>query len=295
MLKILVSILLLVFSTSSMAAVWEVIYPQSPLPNDERYRYPLALLDLALEKTGVRYEIIPSSVPMRQAKSLKRLEENLEINILWSMTDIQREQDLLPIRIPITKGLIGWRMFLVHSENKLLTTKINSFDQLLKYKPVQGIAWPDTKILQANGFNVVTARDYLESRNLMLEKVADFFPRSVVEISDELDNEEISFLRIKQGVAIKYPTAMYFFVNKRNKTMANLIQTGLDRAIADGSFDALFFQHFKQTLLRLGIDDITYFELENPLLPIATPIDQELFWFKPEQMKISEEKNKPAD
>ena len=81
-------LLLVLFAINAQAAVWVITYPQSTIENDERTLYPLSLLELALSKTGVRYEIRPSSSPIRQQRAVKRLEENLEINLMWTITDL---------------------------------------------------------------------------------------------------------------------------------------------------------------------------------------------------------------
>lgn len=277
----LISLLLLFLSTSSVAAVWSITYPKSPIEDDSRYTYPLALLELTLQKTGVRYELKPSVLPMRQTKALKRLEENLEVNVFWTMTDMQREEQLRPIRIPLAKGLIGWRVFLTHKDNSFKQESINTFSDLLEFSPVQGIAWPDTKILQANGFNVVTSRDYIEATTMLNNQLADFFPRSVTEVLDELDNNYSNNFVIKKGVLIHYPTALYFFTNKRNVTLSRLIETGLNMAIEDGSFDELFNKHYGEIISKLEVETSKQFELANPLLPEKTPISEALYWYKP--------------
>ncbi len=280
--KLLILLILMVMTSHAVAAVWVITYPQSTVENDERVAYPLSLLELALSKTGVRYQIKPSSSPIRQQRAVKRLEENLEINLMWTMTDIQREEDLLPVRIPINKGLSGWRLLLVRNDNPLYKASIESFEQLLKYKPVQGISWPDTKIMQNSGFNVVTARDYIESRELLLIGAADFFPRAITEIYSELKKEgQSSGLRIKPNVAIRYPSATYFFVNKRNKTLAKLLETGLMRAVEDGSFDEHFEAFYANRIKSLEESDLVYFELDNQLLPPDTPINDQCFWYRP--------------
>jgi len=261
------------------AAVWTITYPQSLVTNDKRYAYPIALLELALEKTGVRYELRPSPAPMSQARALKRLEENLVINVMWSMTDRMREEQLLPIRIPITRGLIGWRMFLTHKDNPFLNARVESLRDLQEFSPVQGISWPDTKILQANGFNVITGRDYLESVELVSNRRADFFPRSVIEIVDELGNEYSKNLVRREGLVLYYPTAQYFFTNKRNLTLSKLIETGLLRALEDGSYQALFDKYFGEVLSSLQLEKATTFTLANPLLPVLTPIGEPEYWY----------------
>lgn len=279
----LLTTLLIFLSYGAQSAVWVITYPQPTIESDTRYEYPLALLRLALDKTSVRYQLKPSATAMRQARSLKRLEENLEVNVFWSMTDAVREEQLRPIRIPIDKGLIGWRMFLAPKGSPFLTTRVERLSDLLNYEPVQGIAWPDTKILQANGFNVATARDYTEAEQMVSAGLADFFPRSVIEIEAEMQNDPESNLVLRRDLALQYPSAMYFFVNKRNITLANLIETGLERAIADGSFDALFEAHFGETIAAMNLRDVRYFTLANPLLPKLTPTSRKELWYKPEK------------
>ena len=267
------------------AAVWTIVYPSGEIENDIRQAFPIAVLNLALQKTGVRYKLAPSTKSYRQSQLFKRLEENLEINVLWSMTDNQREQQLRPIRIPITRGLIGLRALLTHKDNGFLTASVSTLDDLLVFSPVQGISWPDTKILQANGFNVLTAQNYVEATALMNDNSADFFPRSVVEVFGELNNAYSPDFRLKKGIFIAYPTAQYFFTNKRNVTLSRLIETGLQRALEDGSYHDLFQQHFGEILQRLNIENAIILNLANPLLPALTPLSDEKYWeFPPLRM-----------
>lgn len=271
----------MMWSVEAGAAVWEITYPQSSVEEDVRNEYPIALLKLALEKTGVRYELKPSIKPLYQARAVKRLEENLEINIIWTMTDNAREEHLLPIRIPIARGLIGWRFFVAPVNSDFMKAEIDSIDRLLEFEPVQGIAWADTKILQANGFNVVTSQDYNEAKQMVLTQQADFFPRSVIEVEQEILADPYTPLAYRTDIAVQYPSAMYFFVNKQNKTLARLIETGLKRAIDDGSFDTLFQEHFGEIIERLNTDELRYFKLANPLLPTLTPTSNEKLWYYP--------------
>lgn len=280
-----ITVLWLCLCQNATAAVWSITYPKSEIENDLRYDYPLALLDLALQKTGVRYELKPSINPMRQARSLKRLEENLEVNVVWSVTDKQREETLRPIRIPITRGLIGWRVFVHRQENPVAKFKITSLEQLLAKSHVQGITWPDTKVLQANGFNVVTSRDYIEATSMLNTGLADFFPRSIIEALPELQNPYSSKFSVKKGLIVYYPAAMYFFTNKQNLTLSKLIETGLQRAIEDGSFETLFYAHFEETLDSLNAKNAQFFRLANPLLPPLTPIAESSYWLLPNSLQ----------
>ncbi|WP_100642339.1 amino acid ABC transporter substrate-binding protein [Alteromonas facilis] len=263
----------------SHAAVWNIKYPRALNEGDLRNDYPIALLALALDKTGVRYQIMPSDRIMLQGKALRQLRENRSVNVVWSMTDEQREKDLIPIRIPIFKGLIGLRVFLIHRDKQQAFSAISSFAELQKYIPVQGEDWPDTKILQSNGFDVETATEYLDNFAMLSRFQADFFPRSVVEVANELEMPSLDpDIVLENTLAIQYPSAMYFFVNRSNPTLAKLLETGLQRALDDGSYDALFQQHYQTLVETFNLHERTIFRLDNPLLSEETPLDNTSLW-----------------
>jgi hypothetical protein len=280
--KILTFVLsLMVLSVGANAATWVVTYPGPLYEGDDSHKYQEALLKLALDKTGVRYKMVASSRLKYQSKALRQLKENIEVNVVWSMTDRQREDDLLPIRIPLAKGLIGWRVFLSHKNKPFYSKPMNDLSDLLVYSAVQGIDWPDTKILQANGFNVLGAQNHSEAVKLLSRQQADFYPRSVIEVLNELKQEGADpDIKLKKGIALQYKAAMYFFVNKSNITLSRLIKVGLERAIEDGSFDELFYQYHSHIFEQLELDDATYYELDNPLLPLKTPILESKYWYK---------------
>ena len=271
-------------SMNASAAVWNIVYPRALADGDVRNDYPVALLTLALNKTRVRYQLTPSDRIMLQGKALRQLRENRTVNVVWSMTDKQREMDLLPIRVPINKGLIGWRVFLVHRDKLSAFAGVKTLGTLQGYIPVQGEDWPDTKILQSNGFDVETVPDFLESFGMISRYQADFFPRSVIEVLSELKMNSIDpDIVLEKSLAVRYPSAMYFFVNRANSTLAKLIKTGLERAIEDGSFDALFEVNYSPILEQLALSERTVFELENTLMTADTQLQRSELWYSPNQ------------
>ncbi len=273
--------LLFVFSGAACSAVWTIHYPKALTADDRRNDYPLAVLTLALDKTGVRYELVPSDKILSQGKAVRQLKENRDINVFWGMTDKEREDDLLPIRIPYDKGLIGWRVMLIRDENKKNFNRLTSLRSLLRYTAVQGKDWPDTKILQSNGFNVKTTNGFNDAYKSLRQGEGDFFPRSVIEITSELKTlGNDSTLLLDDKLVLQYPAASYFFVNKSNLTLAKLIDTGLRRAIESGEFDRLFNNYFGGVITDLGLAERQIFRLSNPIMPKESPINNASLWFE---------------
>lgn len=271
------TVLLGFFSTFSFAAVWTINYPKQPVQNSIHSQYIVDVLELALQKTGVRYELVESTDVLLQGKAFKLLSNNRTVNVVWAMTDDKREEDFLPIRIPLYKGLIGWRVLLVNPEK---LSQLES-SKLRDNYAVQGMDWPDLKILQANGFNVVSATNYDEAFTIMHRKQADMFPRSIIEVFGELAQPELTkALVIEPNFVLQYPAATYFFVNQRDVILGRLLTTGLEMAVADGSFDKLFNATYLDMLQQLGLNKRTLLTLKNPLLPINTPLADKALWYQ---------------
>lgn len=277
--KILAGFILL-FSVGAQSASWQITFPRPLETASTIEEYPIQLLALALDQTGVNYQLKPSDNILSKGKALDRLEDNREINIVWGMTNVQREKDLLPIRIPIFKGLIGWRLLLIRQDMADRFTYIQQFEHLVKLSPLQGRDWPDTKILQSNGFEVITERTQMSLMKMLSRAQGDFFPRSIIEIWEELAKSDVeNQIQVQPSLGIRYPAAIYFFVNKKSVPLANLIKRGLEKAIENGTYEALFVENYKAYIDKAQIEDRTFYQLENAFLPEETPLDRKELWF----------------
>ncbi|RRJ20145.1 hypothetical protein EIK76_11485 [Rheinheimera mesophila] len=260
----------------------QVIYswPMSML-GDARGSYPIALLHLAIEKSGTDYQPVPSGQVMTQHRTLRQLGSNTGLDVVWTMTSPEREQELRPIRIPIDRGLIGWRLLLIHNDNE---QKIQQLDEKqLKTSPsIQGSDWPDYPILKANHFRVLGSGDFDAMFKMLQAKRIDYFPRSITEIWPELQQKTGMSLTVAPKWVLHYPAALYFFVQKDNIELANAIEIGLLRAIEDGSMQQLFLQHFSSAIQQADLKSRTVIELKNPILPAETPLQNKALWFDPQ-------------
>ncbi|MES2046780.1 MAG: hypothetical protein V4447_00150 [Pseudomonadota bacterium] len=273
----LVTLLLLMALAPTLAqtVLW---YPSAEFTGDDRQTYPLKILTLALSKGGGKFELKPCLHKMQQDRALRQLALGLEINVLWTMTSKEREKDLLPIRIPIDKGLLGWRIFLINTKNIANFEKLHTLDDLKNFQAVQGHDWPDTEILRANGLKVLGLPYYHSLFSLLQMGKVDYLPRSISEIWVEEKNHPEMDLTIEKNLILHYPTALYFFVNKRDQELARLIESGLLAAIKDGSFEKAFVESYGEDIKRTNFKGRKLFQLTNPLLPLETPLQDKKLW-----------------
>lgn len=258
-----------------------VIYPRHQAAHDPQIDYVLSVLKLALEKSGQPYQLRQSDLEMVQSRAIIEIKNNSgKVDVLWSMTTPEREAELLPIRIPIDRGLIGWRLALVKSSMREQFAKVNSLGDLAPFIAGQMHDWPDTAILRHNGLKVLTSSIYEGLFNQLSKDRIDYFPRSVIEIQNELASHRDLELAIEPHLIIKYPTAFYFFVSRKRPELGRDLEVGLEKALADGSFEQVFKQHFGKLVNELGLAKRKVLELENPLLPKETPLSRSELWFK---------------
>jgi hypothetical protein len=274
-------LLSLVALLARAAAPPTVVYPRAETDVDDRDRYPVQLLKLALRKAHASYELKPHPVFMLQVRAMREVEQQSGLDIVWTMTSRDREQALLPIRIPIDRGLLGWRLLLVQSAGAGRFASMTSLEQLKGLRAGQGADWPDTAILRDAGLAVDESARYGDLFQKLAAGRIDYFPRSVQEIWGELDNHKTEGFVVEPTLALHYPTAMYFFVNRKRADLAADIRRGLDIALRDGSFEALFLQNFGDTLKRARLDKRRVFEMPNPLLPPETPLADRRLWYRP--------------
>lgn len=264
-------------------AAGRVVYPEHEAFRDPQLPYMLDVLRLSLSHASRPYEILASGTPMTQGRGLRELEFGRgDINLLWSMTSRERERALLTVRIPLDRGIMGWRLFLVREDDLDRFSKIRTLAQLRKLQAGQMHDWPDTEILRHNGLPVGISSMYEKLFQMLARKRIDYFPRAVIEIEDELLHYgRAQGLAIAPRLMLRYPTANYFFVSPRFPQLAEDLRQGLEKAVADRSFQALFAQHFRALVQRLDIPHRLALTLDNPLLTPETPLQRPELWADP--------------
>ncbi|ROQ20267.1 amino acid ABC transporter substrate-binding protein (PAAT family) [Marinimicrobium koreense] len=243
--------------------------------------YFLELLTLALEKAGEEYVLDPVTLSnFRESRSVMSVAKGV-YDIHWMNTNATRETVLRPVRVPLFKGLIGWRLLMVRSGDEDQFANMTDLEPLRDLKTVQGHDWPDSAILEHNGLPVIRTPHWEGMFKMLYAGRVDYFPRSVVEVWKEQRVFSELELAVDEHVVLVYPSAYYFFVRRNNERLAEAIERGLLAAIDDGSFDRVIMAHFGESLKRARLDERTLIRLDNPLMTPDTPLDRPELWYRP--------------
>ncbi len=266
---------LLCLQAAATAATTEVRYPRE----EGGSGYALELLQLALKKAGAHYSVTLTPIRMMQDRAL--LEIGLEhgnVDIMATMTSREREAKLLPVRIPITKGLIGWRVAVLTAERRHQFDRVASLADLQRFRAVQGHDWPDLTILRDNGLTAHSVSSHESLFSTLATGRVDYLPLSLIEAQAAIKDR--AGLVIDPNIVLHYPAAIYFFVNRHNGALAEEVRRGLEASIADGAFDQLFYRHYGEAIKQAHLSGRRIIELRNPILPDATPLERKHLWLR---------------
>lgn len=281
--------LALLFGGWCLAPVMAADYVRYPVTIDadlhSRGDYQVEMLRLAIQKSGANLQLQAVPMSLNKIRVLAELKEGNTLDVIWAGADKEREKSMLPIRICLMKGLMGWRIPLVTKKNADLFANVKNVSDLRKFTAGQGYHWTDTQILQAAEIKVERSYEFEFLFRMLGVGRFDYFPRSVMEIWNEFDAHSQMDIAIDQHIVIHYPAAFYFFTKKDNKKLAAIIQRGLEQAIKDGSFDQLFYAFHQKEIMKANLDKRKVIEVNNPFLTPETPLNRKELWFTVKDLK----------
>lgn len=237
------------------------------------------LLKEALRRSGQPYQVEQMSTQMNQKR---KVEEALAgtVDVFWSMTSKELEETVLPVRIPLFKGLLGNRLLIIRKTDEARFANVKTLADFKRLKAGQNRYWPDASILEANGLPVVTSYQYTNLYPMLEGGRFDYLALGAQEIGDELASHPDPALKIDTHILLQYRSPAYFFVSPKRPELAAAILAGLENMISDGSFDEMFNRELKiDELYRdAQFEQRVIIRLDTPDLSPLTPIERQELW-----------------
>ncbi len=259
-----------------------------PLPRSEydiSHQYYVGLLRLALQKAanGRDTPRLVTTVKVEQANSIQALAQQKLIDVFWVGTDHNKEQQLRAIKIPLERGLMGFRKFTIVRSMKTRLDQVHNLTDLKKLRACVGSDWPDRAILEHAGLPVLAVADYEQLFAQLAAGACDYFPRGLHEGKAELSLRAAHYPQLVryQDIILHYPFAVYFFTSRDNEALAKWIEEGLEQLIRSGELLSYMQQH----PLTRHIFPLSQFQakdwitLENPIISDTNTMAMPRYWF----------------
>ncbi|MTI08902.1 ABC transporter substrate-binding protein [Curvivirga aplysinae] len=243
----------------------------------ERYKFGHQLLLLAISKLDIPFVV---QGPTTQDVNEKRGENQIlegRLDIEWMSTTRDREDLLIPIKIPLYRGVLGLRLLLVTPTMHPSISEISTLDDLQSYTGGYSQHWGDLPVFEANNLRVDTSTVYESIFKKLIYGRFDYFHRGVQEIWDEQKRYNKQLI-VADNIMLFYPHPVYFFVGKHRPELAKNLRRGLDIAMEDGSYKKLFFEYFEHYIKLGNLENRKLIVLNNPVVPQDTPALDTSWW-----------------
>lgn len=245
--------------------------------------YEIAVLRAALDVTQAEYgpvDLQPLGQPLTENRAIAVLNQG-GFDVTYMALTAQRETQVLPIRVDLSRGTQGYRLLLTRQDLAERVARATNLEALRAQFTVGfGAQWADLEIFLDNGFRTVTATEPRFLYPMLENGRFDIFPRGLNEVWRNLDsNRDLApHVVVAENVAILYPLVNCFVVARGNLTLAARLTLGLDRLLADGTLKRMFTAAYSRDLQRARLDTRTVIVLPNRNLPRGGPAFETSWW-----------------
>jgi len=248
------------------------------------------VLNEVLERTRAShgdYTLAVSPDPA-QAVRFRHPENNtdIQVNVVILTPAPDWNDYLLPVRIPLLRGLLGYRLLLVHRKD------LDRFAGIETLADLRGVTfgsvkhWVDTTIMKAAGIPVVTGTTYDGLFKMLQAHRFEALSRGVHQIDAEMTAIEAApgnDIVVEPHLLLHYflPVYFWFSKDKEGRRRAERVRSGLTAMVADGSLERMFDAAFGPVIEKYGLARRTVIELANPQLSPEDPVGDSRLWYRP--------------
>lgn len=292
----------LLFSPCALA-IDTLRWPDTGDMNSAKEKYKFNIAKIAMEKTVAQYgpfkiEAVPIEM-MTPIRAKEVLREGIKINVYTALTTNDWELNTIPVRIPIRRGILNYRLLLVHKNNTSLFTNVHTLEELKRLKVGSQLGWATTETLKAEGFNLVRGKKPDGMFYMLDGGRFDYLPRGINEVFNDIEQYKDKLeITVAPNIAINLPAPTYFFVSPSEPGLAKRLEAGLEIMVKDGSLKALFNEAYGDSLRMADLKSRRIITVKNSSLPPLTPLDRKELWYDPFEEEVppadSESSSNPA-
>lgn len=233
--------------------------------------YQSDLLDLVLQKSQPifgDFTVEYYDYEVSFARLMMLMQDGSQVNMAFA-TDVQgtnnNQDKIIRIDFPVVKGLLGLRELIIKPQQEKYLTEITSIEDLKSLRAGLVELWPDTAILRDNQLDVIGTDSLSHLFKMLAHNRFDYIPLSLLETESTLLEYKVTNAELvtSKSTALFYPIPMFIIVSAKEPELAQRIETGLQIAKEDGSFDRLFEIYFSGFVYTIKENNYQTFMLSN--------------------------------
>lgn len=261
-------------AASAPPAAREVRFPGRGEPGDHRFDFGAELLALVLERAGGGWEVRVIE-GMKQPRAMQAARQG-DVDVVMLPNLVSEDSRLIAVRQPLRRGLLGMRLLLARPDDADRLMRVDNLTALKRdFVMGYGDTWMDREVLSELGFRLSAGSSYVGLFDMLRAGRFDYLNRGVNELGPELADPRLAGqgLVVVPGIALYYPLDDYFHVTPGRRDLARAIERGFERALADGSYAALFHRHFDAAMREARLQERSIIHVSGYPVPPDTPLE----------------------
>ncbi len=250
---------------------------------DKRAEHKTEVIIRALELTTPEYgpyeiQIHPHS--MNRNRALAELIRAKNVNVFASAATTKWDKDTIAIKIPIRRGLLNYRLLLVHESDLDKFYQVQTLDDLKKLTAGLRTGWVTTDAFHKAGMKLQEVHNFEGLFPLLENHRFNYIPRAIYEIFDELAARKnfLNHVVIEPTLAIYLPAPTFVYVSPTEPRIAQRIEKGLRIMLKNGELAQILNKYYANDIKRSNIKNRKIIKIES-----TYPIEKELledktFW-----------------
>ena len=248
------------------------------------------VLTAALERTRTTHGDYTLTVSADTTQALRfrhaKTSSTSQVNVVILTISPDWSHILTPVRIPVLRGLLGYRLLLIHRKDLDRFSRINSLADLrnVTFGSVQH--WTDTAIMKDAELPVVAGSSFDGLFKMLEAHRFDTLTRGVHQIEAEMAaiaKAPDSDIVVEPHLLMHYTLPVYFWFSRdpEGQRRAERVKAGMRAMVADGSLEKMFTERFGPVIEKYDLAHRTLIELPDPFLVPEDPIKDRRLWYRP--------------
>ena len=260
-----------------------VITTSSSSKLDVRAKYTNVIINKALTLSVDKYgpfKLMHKPISTIDNSTFYELSRGHEINVVMTPATPDKDRLAIPIRIPIRRGILNYRLLLINKSKLDLFKNITSANQLKAYTVGMHANSATSEIMKVLGYRVIEGASYDGMfKQLSLDRF-DYIPRGIHEVYDELALRKgtIDNLVIEPNLALYMPMPYYIYVSPAFPRLAKRLKYGLEKMIKKKLIKQIFDEFYAEDMAKANLSKRTIIDIGNPFLSSKTPFERSELW-----------------
>ncbi|WP_372771300.1 hypothetical protein [Pseudoalteromonas sp.] len=256
---------LILFCFAIFSALSNPIELKISTRNESNIRYFEQLLERSIHSIDHQVNITYIGT-LNYQRQISYFEAN-KVNVIWRMRTKERDQKYRRIDIPLTNGKIAQRLLLVNINNQNKFNNVKNLQDFIDSNStgVFGENWYDVDVWRHNKLPYIELSGDMNKIYQMLHhgnRGFDYFSRSIIEIENELNVHP--YLAIERNLIFSFDTDMYFYIQKDNDALYQLLTNALKSAAKQGIIEDLLYEFYGDLKNKYRLAHRTHITLSVP-------------------------------